>query len=204
MERLLEIGEIYRDLRVMQLVGDDILICECIFCKKQSVVRENNMDLLKPCICVEAKALEGKEIGSLKIIKATPTSGQGIKCVCECNKCGKVTERTWAQLQKQKSCGCQRKKTKDLTGKVFGELTVLDKAAVRNASKQIQWICQCDCKEGTLVLRTNSALHTGHPSCGCWGKKHIEQASVICKEEGIPMSEALKRVYKKVDTAVQV
>jgi len=202
-DRLLEMGEVYKDLRVLQLVGDDILVCECIFCKKQSVVRENNMDLLKPCICVEARELIKKEVGTLTIISTTVT-GQGIKCITECSACNKIVERTWTQLKKQQSCGCQRGVGvhKDFTGKIFGELTVIGKAAIRNTSKQIQWICQCSCPEGTLVLRTNSGLRTGHPSCGCLHKKRIDMASAICKKEGIPMSEALKKVKKVFDKRV--
>ena len=205
MERLLETGEIYKDLRVLQVAGEDILLCECIFCKKQSLVRENNMDLLSPCICIEAKNLENKEIGTLKIIKATPC-GMGIKCVTECSACGKVIERNWTQLKKLKSCGCQRGAgaRKDFTGKVFGELTVLGQATVRNTSKQLQWICQCSCEESTLVLRTNSALRLPHPSCGCVNKKRVDKASVICKEEGITMGAALKKVKKMVDSGMQL
>ena len=199
-ERLLEIGEVYKDLRVLQLFGEDTLVCECIFCKKQSVVRENNMDLLKPCVCVEARSLIKKEIGTLTIISSSVV-GQGIRCITECSACGKIIERPWAQLKKQQSCGCQRGVGvhKDLTGQVFGEFTILGRAAVRNASKQIQWICQCSCPEGTLALRTNSALRTGHPSCGCLNKKRVKMASAICKEEGIPMSAALKKVKQRLD-----
>ena len=199
---LLEMGEVYKDLRVLQVAGEGILVCECIFCKKQKAVREANIDHLEPCICVKASELEGTKIGTLTIIKAEPVS-KGIKCICECSACGKVTERTWVGLQKIKSCGCHRNVYKDLTGKEFGRLTVLGKATVRNASNQIQWICQCNCKDENLVLKTSSALRTGNPTCGCAHKERIERAQEVCRQEGISMSKAIHKI-KLLDKQKQV
>lgn len=58
----------------------------------------------------------------------------------------------------------------DLTGQVFGKLTVLKRGP--NTSKgrnRVQWHCKCDCGNNTLVLRTN--LKSGNvKSCGCLNK----------------------------------
>lgn len=54
---------------------------------------------------------------------------------------------------------------KDLTGKRFGRLVVLEKTEKR-LSRSVLWRCQCDC--GNLCEKTTSALNGGSArSCGC-------------------------------------
>ena len=54
---------------------------------------------------------------------------------------------------------------KDLAGKRFGKLTVIEKTDER-ISNQIVWRCKCDC--GNTVRATSSHLFSGHTtSCGC-------------------------------------
>lgn len=54
---------------------------------------------------------------------------------------------------------------KDITGKIFGRLTVLYK--LNNYSKKrVWWLCVCDC--GKLVEICGTTLRNGHTkSCGC-------------------------------------
>lgn len=47
----------------------------------------------------------------------------------------------------------------DLSGKRFGELTVLSLVDDRPGKKK-KWLCQCDCGERTVVAASN--LHSGH------------------------------------------
>lgn len=56
----------------------------------------------------------------------------------------------------------------DLTGRVFGRLTVLSRA-VNNKNGQSRWNCVCECKNICTVFGSN--LKRGHTeSCGClWG-----------------------------------
>ena len=52
----------------------------------------------------------------------------------------------------------------DMTGFVFGRLTVLSRAA--NRGKQPAWLCQCSCGNTAVVAGEN--LRTGRTSsCGC-------------------------------------
>ena len=58
---------------------------------------------------------------------------------------------------------------KDLTGKKFNRLTVLE-LAERNSSGQIQWKCRCNC--GNIIFATTTYLKSGHTkSCGCLNKE---------------------------------
>lgn len=52
----------------------------------------------------------------------------------------------------------------DVTGEVFGRLTVVDRAA--NVGSRAAWNCRCDC--GGLIVAVGKALRNGHTkSCGC-------------------------------------
>jgi hypothetical protein len=54
----------------------------------------------------------------------------------------------------------------DLTGQVFGRLTVIEKAKQRDASGRILWRCKCNCGKETFVI--TNLLKKGHTkSCGC-------------------------------------
>ena len=65
----------------------------------------------------------------------------------------------------------------DLTGQVFGKLTVLEEAQERNKSGSVCWICQCEC--GNTVVVSGDNLRRNHTkSCGCQ-KKESAQARVI-------------------------
>lgn len=102
----------------------------------------------------------GKKFNKLTIIEKASESKNGkriYKCKCEC---GGEKEVAYIQLKsgRVKSCGCLRmerynkqreyvafnRPKNDLTGKVFGELTVI-KFAGRTADKQAFWLCKCSC-----------------------------------------------------------
>ena len=65
----------------------------------------------------------------------------------------------------------------DLTGKVFRKLTVVKEHPERTPQGSVQWVCQCECGNSTIVsgdnLRRNHTL-----SCGCL-QKESAQARVI-------------------------
>ena len=53
----------------------------------------------------------------------------------------------------------------ELTGRVFGRLTVLERAE-NSKGRHSSWLCKCEC--GNLVTTLGTALTTGHTkSCGC-------------------------------------
>lgn len=68
----------------------------------------------------------------------------------------------------------------DLTGKVFGRLTVLKQAddyiSPRSGTHYAQWLCQCNCEDKNLIIVRGICLKQGlTKSCGCI-KKEIEYA----------------------------
>lgn len=69
---------------------------------------------------------------------------------------------------------------KDLTGKKFGRLTVIEQAedhVFLNGKKAAQWLCKCDCGNYITVLGNNlTRNHTR--SCGCLQR---EKAAGTCK-----------------------
>ena len=70
------------------------------------------------------------------------------------------------------------KKIKDLTGKRFDRLIVIERAEDKEYScgkKAIMWKCQCDC--GNTVIRSSGTLscNSSH-SCGCKQKEILKKA----------------------------
>ena len=96
------------------------------------------------------------------------------KCQCDCGNIAYVTSRELKHNTK-KNCGCEEKKTarrgpiaEDLTGRTFGELTVLERDFTRK--KETAWKCICTCGNTRTVLA--SKLKSGRvKSCGCLAKK---------------------------------
>jgi hypothetical protein len=91
-------------------------------------------------------------------------------CLCDCGTKRYVLERSLLYGGSQ-SCGCLRKEnaqhvnSHDLTGQVFGELTVLQKAEYQRKNGGIWWLCKCSCGAeyevpGTLLM-TGRRTHCG-------------------------------------------
>lgn len=54
----------------------------------------------------------------------------------------------------------------DLTGQLFGQLTVVRRSAFRTANGNVHWECSCDCGQTAIVA--SSSLRRGlTKSCGC-------------------------------------
>lgn len=61
----------------------------------------------------------------------------------------------------------------DLTGKVFGQLTVVRDSPERDSSKYVKWLCLCECGNSSLV--SSGYLRNGRiTSCGCSGDGLLE------------------------------
>lgn len=60
-------------------------------------------------------------------------------------------------------------KIKDLNGKVFGRLTVVERAA-QNLTRRPAWLCKCSCGR-TTVVRGLSLRAGATTSCGCYTKE---------------------------------
>lgn len=119
--------------------------------------------------------LTGKKFGRWTVLKQGNKKGKRLYWLCKC-ECGTIKEVSGESLRsgKSKSCGClrnektiQRNKQgiKDLTGQIFGHLTVL-KYAGYSYREHAVWTCQCDC--GTIKDIVSMDLLNGDiTSCGC-------------------------------------
>ncbi|KAF0218820.1 MAG: hypothetical protein FD174_2603 [Geobacteraceae bacterium] len=58
-----------------------------------------------------------------------------------------------------------------LTGQVFGRLTVLSREEINSRHGRVRWKCQCEC--GNIVIVLGLSLRCGNTtSCGCKTKRH--------------------------------
>lgn len=135
--------------------------------------------------------LTGKKYGNLKVIR--PVKGkpryQTWECQCDCGNSIKVDSRHLRQGITI-SCGScefgQKKETRgrtadDLSGKVFGRLTVLERA--ENKRGLVVWKCRCSC--GNLINATAHDLKMGlKKSCGCLKKEARNKLDITGKRFG--------------------
>lgn len=122
--------------------------------------------------------MSGKRFGRLVVLeRAENTSGGQARWLCRCD-CGNTTTVMGKLLRNghTKSCGCLNKEINsklslnDLTGKVFGKLTVVsrgeDYVSPGKEKHHVRWNCLCDCGKMTLVS-SNQLVSGKTRSCGC-------------------------------------
>jgi hypothetical protein len=80
----------------------------------------------------------------------------------------------------------------DLTGKTFGRLTVLKEEEVRSNSRQIKWVCRCNCGKTKAILGHNLRGGTS-ASCGCAGVEATIRR--FTKHGGAPAGRITKEYY---------
>lgn len=102
-------------------------------------------------------------------------------CQCTCgNTC--IVSRQSLITKNTQSCGCIQKekmgdKYIDLTNKVFGKLTVLNKSKNKSSYGHILWICQCSC--GNKKEISGISLRAGVvKSCGCLHTEKMKQKTL--------------------------
>lgn len=132
-----------------------------------------------------AKDLTGQRFGSLvaeEPVGVKHKIGVVWRCKCDCGNYRDVVATQLLQNQsKVRAClQCAKKKTtsylipgnnfKDLTGKRFGMLTVLERDASKNKT---YWLCQCDCGSPPKSI-CGSHLTSGKiTSCGCTKRERM-------------------------------
>lgn len=110
----------------------------------------------------------GKEYGKLTVVNFSGIDSAGAaRWMCRC-KCGNVAEVSGRSLRagNTKSCGCLTTGRHTLceTGKVYGKLTVVERAGL--VHRFAAWRCRCECGSETIV--SGLSLRQGHTtSCGC-------------------------------------
>lgn len=120
------------------------------------------------------------------------------KCKCDCGTVKTVVGRD-LRIGKSKSCGCKHNYKqphyKDLSGQVFGQLTVLEPTISNNRGLK-QWICICSC--GNKTIASSNDLQSGHiSSCGCLRSKGEQKILKILNENNIPFEKE-----KQFDTCI--
>lgn len=123
----------------------------------------------------------GSVFGRLTVIGLEPSKNGKSQVLCRC-ECGNTGVFTLSNLRHglTRSCGClvgekltERNATRagtqtfafdNLAGKVFGRLTVIERAG--HSGVKIRWKCKCEC--GNEMFTTPSQLKNGMTqSCGC-------------------------------------
>lgn len=111
---------------------------------------------------------------------------------CKCD-CGNEIDVSGKKLRQNntKSCGCLNNETraalgrsnkKNLTGMVFGKLTVLEDSGERY-NGNVLWRCQCEC--GAQPLIKGTSLLRGVKSCGCLKSKGESRIAELLSENNI-------------------
>lgn len=164
--------------RVLSHIKESMWLCECECGTRRGVSSKNLKNgLSKSCGCTHNNMNPYKNLLGKKFTRLTVIAYQGKsiwKCRCDCGK------ETLVKTEKltsghTKSCGCARIKEIgeraiqtgcDLTGSVFGSLTVIRPTLKRTKGREIIWECKCEC--GNLRYASITWLKRGIvTSCGC-------------------------------------
>lgn len=117
--------------------------------------------------------LTGQRYGMLTVVQEVDQIKTKRRWLCQCD-CGEETIVLMDSLRSgnTKSCGCYKgdwisdANTIDLTGKIFGKLTVIKRYIDKNDNRHAFWECRCDCGETSIVDSSN--LQSGNTqTCGC-------------------------------------
>ena len=87
----------------------------------------------------------------------------------------------------------KKKRSKDLIGRKFGRLTVLEDTGKKNPHGRIIWLCLCNCGNGNLKEAHTNSLKSGHTkSCGCLNRERMIKLGQQRKIHG----DAGTRIYR--------
>lgn len=107
----------------------------------------------------EHPSLMGKRYGQLAVEQQLPSTPSGQRrWLCRCD-CGKTHIATTGNLNQGRATNCGCKKSPDLTGKVFGKLTVIGRSDKRNSRGKRttpMWECRCEC--GGITYKATDTL----------------------------------------------
>ena len=127
----------------------------------------------------EYPSLIGKRFGKLTVVQQLPSTASGQRrWLCKCD-CGGEHIAISSNLNRGRTTNCGCKKSPDLTGKVFGRLTVIgrsDKRNPRGARTTPMWECRCAC--GNITYKaTDTLTNSGESMCqACHNRLAPEKA----------------------------
>ncbi len=145
--------------------------------------------------------LVGQRFGKLVVESREESSASGQRrWLCRCD-CGKMHISTTGNLQSGRTTNCGCRKSPDLTGQVFGKLTVLgrsDKRGSRGKRTTPLWECRCEC--GAITYKATDSLHNSDQSmcADCASKFCIEIAR---KSAGFVGGTQLSKIKEMKTTA---
>lgn len=157
-------------------------LCQCD-CGNYTVVSASHLvsNHTTSCGCHKKSAclenIVGQRFGKLTVLSYDRTEGKGHtywNCKCDCGTV-KSIRKDGLKSGAVVSCGCYKNEntskifTKDLTGQVFGKLTVLERKGSDNHNKAL-WLCKCECGVEKIVPG-NTLLKGESNSCGCLKSK---------------------------------
>lgn len=181
------------------------IICQCD-CGEITSVNRSNLILGKTrsCGCLQKDSryakvddLTGQRFGMLTVIMRVENKGKQVRYLCKCN-CGneKIFYSTNLKRGLSTSCGCFRKEKlsqlyfQDLTGQIFGKLTVESLNSYDEKNNSYFWNCICEC--GTKTVVSGNHLKSGHTqSCGCMISAGEEKISKILSDNNIIFEKGL-------------
>ena len=154
-------------------------LCDC---GNFHYVSNDNLGKIYSCGCVNKSGLSqrkdyvGQRFGNLTVTKML-YNYKHKKTYCECNcDCGNTTIVYMGSVKsgKTKSCGCvetnsrfgRKNHEKDLTGKQYGHLIVINLTNKRYSNGSVGWLCECDCGN-QIIVRSSNLIEGKTRSCGC-------------------------------------
>lgn len=125
--------------------------------------------------------LVGQTFGRLTVVSRADNDKHGHpRWLCQC-ECGTERIVLGASLSRghTTSCGClgrelsSSRSLNDLTGKVSGRLTVINRAE-NGEGRNARWLCQCECG-AEIVVRGDRLAYRSTVSCGCFRKERTRE-----------------------------
>ncbi|EPB8173207.1 hypothetical protein ACRTAL_002384 [Clostridium perfringens] len=128
----------------------------------------------------QRKNLIGQKFGLLTVLEKKSEKKAGsnrIYYLCQC-ECG---NKKWIRSDalksgNAKSCGCRG--DRDLIGKKFGKLTVINKIEGKSKRRKKEYLCKCECGNEKIVCR-DDLISSHTKSCGCL---HKEKCAINSKK----------------------
>ena len=149
----------------------------------------------------EEKNLIGNQYGLLTVVDTAEPDAKGNRrwlCRCECGNTVVVLEGKLVRLH-TRSCGCL--KSPDLTGRVFGKLTVLGRSEKRNprgARTTPMWECRCEC--GNITYKATDTL-TNPDESMCKDCQGIYAAEIARRSAGFVGGTQISRITNMKPTS---
>lgn len=172
-------GKQFGDWKVIRYIGHSYWECECS-CKTIKKVKAQSLKSGASTSCGHSttgfKDLTGMKFGKWNVLEYS--GNQKWKCQCDC--CNEIRDIESYNLINglSTSCGKNRISSKiiDLTGQVFGELTVVGYVGGN------KWLCNCSCGEQTIKYSHN-LRRSDTISCGCKDLKYTKEEIIHAIEE---------------------